>query len=77
MGIPVVVPGDTDMGREGEAKGLAVTFEEFTAPSVADAVLTALQRLPQLSNAAYQEADRLQQDQRGYLRPLLRHVECH
>ena len=71
LGIPVIAPADTDIGNEARKIGMAVTFDAFTADSVAAAIVEAVARLPQLSAAAAMEASSTRQSAGNYLEALL------
>jgi glycosyltransferase involved in cell wall biosynthesis len=76
MGIPMVLPAGTEIGEDGLRKGNAVTFVEFNAQSVANAVVQAIDRWEQLSQAASQVALSKQVRCKDYLAVLLHRLGC-
>jgi glycosyltransferase involved in cell wall biosynthesis len=76
MGIPMVLPDGTAIGKDGRRKGIATTFEAFTARSVADATMRAIDRISELSRRARQVALSERAGASGYLRALLSGPGC-
>lgn len=67
LGVPVVVPADTAIGEEARRRGFGEVFEQPSAPAIAAACCRALARLPELTDAARQEAARIRRADPGYL----------
>jgi glycosyltransferase involved in cell wall biosynthesis len=71
---PMVLPEGTEIGREGRDKGIATTFAEFTAGSVAEAAIRAVRQLDRLRLAAVAEARVQRPSGSAYLSTLLARV---
>ena len=72
FGVPVIAPAGTAIASDALQLGMAATFDEFTAASVAEAIVAAVARLPQL-DAAAMRASAAQPV--GYLKALLERFE--
>lgn len=69
--IPMVLPANTAIAAEAHGSGTVVEFGRQDASGIAKAVISALERLENLSAAARCQAVRLNSDRRGYLETLL------
>lgn len=71
LGVPMILPRNTSIGREAAEKGIGVEIADFNAESTLDALGEALERLPELIKAAAVEAERIRVEDPGYLKLLL------
>lgn len=74
LGVPVVVPAGTDIGGEAENRGTGVTFNDWDAAGVAEALELAISNLPTLKQNAKHSKDEFAA-RNGYLATLMRHFE--
>jgi len=74
LGVPVIAPAATAIANDALHLGMGATFDEFTAASVAEAIVAAVARLPQLGAAAMR-ASAARPSSGGYLKALLERLE--